>query len=81
MCFVLRNSSPAGIIGQLSFLDLQGLPDSYLTDYMKDIYAVTPQQVQEMTKNYLRPEEMIIVIAGDRKQIEKQVAPFGKIIG
>ena len=79
--FVLRNSSPGGIIGQLSFLDLQGLPDSYLTNYVKDIYAVTPEQVQAMVKKYLHMEDMIIVIAGDRKQIEKQIAPYGKIIG
>jgi predicted Zn-dependent peptidase len=79
--FVLRNSTPDGIIGQLVFLDLQGLPDSYLTSFVKDIYAVTPEQVQEMTKKHLRVEDMVIVIAGDRKQIEKQVSPFGKIIG
>ena len=79
--FVLRNSSPGGIIGQLSFLDLQGLPDSYLTNYVKDVYAVTPEQVQEIAKKYLRMEDMIIVIAGDKKQIEKQVAPFGKVVG
>lgn len=79
--FVLRNSSPGGIIGQLSFLDLQGLPESYLTNYVKDVLAVTPEQVQETMKKYLRTEDMIIVIAGDKKQIEKQVAPFGKVIG
>jgi zinc protease len=79
--FVLRNSSPAGIIGQLAFLDLQGLPDSYLTNYVKDLYAVTPEQVQEIVKKYLRMDDMIIVIAGDKKQIEKQVAPYGKVIG
>jgi zinc protease len=78
--FVLRNSSPDGIIGQLAFVDLQGLPDSYLTNYVKDLYAVTPEQVQEITRRYLRMEDMIIVIAGDRKQIEKQVATFGKVI-
>lgn len=79
--FVLRNSSPGGIIGQLSFLDLQGLPDSFLTNYVKDIYAVTPQQVQEITQKYMHMENMIIVIAGDKKQIEKQVAPYGKVVG
>ena len=79
--FVLRNSSPGGIIGQLSFLDLQGLPESYLTNYVKDLHAVTPEQVQETARKYLRMEDMIIVIAGDRKQIAKQVAPFGKVVG
>jgi zinc protease len=79
--FVIRNSTPGGIIGQLAFLDLHGLPDSYFQDYVKDIYAVTPAQVQEITVKYLRPQEMTIVIAGDKKKIEKQIAPFGKIVG
>src|SRR5215211_7164841 len=35
--FVLRNSSPGGIIGQLNFLDLYGLNDNYLTNYIKNM--------------------------------------------
>lgn len=79
--FVLQNSDPNGIINQLSFLDLHGLPESYLTDYVKTVYSVTPEQVQQMTAKYLRDPEMMIVIAGDRKKVEKQVAQFGKIVG
>jgi predicted Zn-dependent peptidase len=33
--FVLQNSSPTGIINQLQFLDKYGLPDSYLTNFVK----------------------------------------------
>ncbi|MFN0157392.1 MAG: M16 family metallopeptidase [Bacteroidota bacterium] len=79
--FVLQNSSAAGIINQLSFLQLHGLPDSYLTDYVKTIYSVTPEQVRDLTAKYIRDEEMLIVIAGDKKKIQKQVAPYGKVIG
>src|SRR5204863_3418368 len=35
--FVLQNSTPGGIIGQLQFLDKHGLPDSYLTNFVKNI--------------------------------------------
>ncbi|MBD0278076.1 MAG: insulinase family protein, partial [Flavisolibacter sp.] len=49
--FVLQNSSPAGIIGQLNFLDLYGLDDSYLNNYVKNVYKVTPEAVSQMTKN------------------------------
>ncbi len=79
--FVLQNSSPSGIISQLAFLNLHGLPDSYLTDYVKTIYSVTPEQVSELTRTYLRDEDMTIVIAGDKKTVQKQVAPFGKVVG
>ena len=71
--FVLRNSTPAGIIGQLSFLDLHGLPDSYLANQVEEIHAVTPQQVQETAKKYLRPEDMTLVVVGDKKVIEPQI--------
>jgi zinc protease len=78
--FVLQNSNPNGIINQLSFLDMHGLPESYLTDAVKSIYAVTPEQVRQLCNTYIRPEKMTIVIAGDKKKITKQVAPFGKLI-
>jgi predicted Zn-dependent peptidase len=71
--FVLRNSTPAGIIGQLNFLDLHGLPDSYLANLVEEIHAVTPQQVQETAKKYLRPEDMTLVVVGDKKVIEPQI--------
>ncbi len=77
--FVLRNSSPAMIIGLLSFMDLQGLPDEYLTNYIRNVHAVTPAQVQELAKKYLPAEKITVVIAGDRKKIQKEVAPYGPI--
>jgi len=77
--FVLQNSSRGGITNQLSFLNLHRLPDSYLTGYVKAVYAVNPATVQRVAKTLLRPEEMRIVIAGDKKKIQEQVAGFGQI--
>lgn len=74
--FVLQNSSPSSIIGQLSFLDLHGLEDTYLTDYVKNVYAVTPDQVRQMTEKYLDYEKMTIVVVGDKKVIDKQVEDY-----
>jgi zinc protease len=70
--FVLQNSSPGGIIGQLNFLDLHGLDDSYLTDRVKNIYAVTPEKMSQIAKDYLKYEDMTLVLVGDKKEIEKQ---------
>jgi predicted Zn-dependent peptidase len=74
--FVLRNSTPGGIIGQLNTLDLHGLPDSYLTEQVKNINAVTPQQISETARKYVRPEAMTIVVVGDRKIIDPQIKKF-----
>jgi zinc protease len=71
--FVLQNSSPAGIIGQLNFLDLYGLPDSYLDSYVKNIHAVTPAMVTETANTYIKYDNMAKVMVGDKEQIEKQI--------
>jgi len=70
--FVLRNSSPGGIIGQLNFLDQYGLPDSYLTNLVKNIYQVTPVKVSEVAKKYFPYEKMTLVMVGDKEAIQKQ---------
>ena len=75
--FTVQNSSRNGIIGQLSFVDLQGLEDSYLTEYVRRILAVSPADVQRMANRYLDPGKMAIVVVGDRKTIAEQVAPYG----
>lgn len=71
--FVLQNSSLGGIIGQLNFLDQYNLPDTFLTNYVQNIYAVTPEEVKEMTEKYLDPDKMTLVIVGDKSKIEQQI--------
>jgi zinc protease len=71
--FVLQNSTPNGIISQLNFLDLHGLPESYLTERVKNIYNVTPEKIQQIAKDYFKYEDMTLVMVGDKKEIEKQM--------
>ncbi len=71
--FVLQNSSPGGIIGQLNFLDVYGLTDSYLDNYVKNIHAVTPAKVTDIAKNYIQYDKMAKVMVGDKEGIDKQV--------
>lgn len=77
--FVLQNSSRPGILGQLEFVDLHGLPAAYLNFYVARVSAVTPQDVQRMTAKYIEGDKAVIVIAGDKKVIEEQVTAYGKI--
>jgi zinc protease len=71
--FVLQNSTPQGIIGQLNFLDLYGLDDSYLNNYVKNIYKVTPQIVSQIVRNYIQYDKMAKVMVGDKAAIQQQV--------
>jgi len=77
--FVLQNSSRAGIIGQLEFVDLHGLPDDYLSSYVRRLYAVSPADVQRMAQKYIQDDKATIVVVGDKKVIEEQIKPYGTI--
>ena len=77
--FVLNNSTRAGIINQLEFVDLQGLPETYLRDYVAKVNAVTPATVQQMAKKYISDDTATIVVVGDKKVIEEQIKPYGPL--
>ena len=78
--FTIQNSSRQGIIGQLAFLDLHKLPDTYLTNYVQNVLAVTPQDVQRIAREYLKSEKMAIVVVGDKAQVTSQLTDYGEII-
>ncbi|NOT76351.1 MAG: insulinase family protein [Cyclobacteriaceae bacterium] len=71
--FVLQNSTPSGIVNQLNFLDQNGLSDDYLKNKVTRIYAVTPEKVSQMTKDYFDYEKMTLVVVGDKKLLDKQI--------
>ena len=74
--FTLRNGSRGGIVTQLENEDLQGLGDDYLSGYVKRVLAVTPADVQRMTSTYLKPDQMTLVVVGDKATVADQLAPY-----
>ncbi len=78
--FAIQNSSRAGVIGQLQFTDLHGLGTDYLQYYVRNILAVTPEQVQAVARKHLDPQKLSIAIVGDRKIVEPQLGAFRPIV-
>ena len=74
--FVLRNSSRAGLIVQLEFVDLHKLGDDYVNTYVQTVYAVTPQQVQQAAQKYINAEKLTMVVVGDKQKVSEQVAAY-----
>jgi zinc protease len=74
--FVIQNSTRQALIGQLRNVDLQGLGEDYLKTYVQRVNAVTPEDVQRMTAKYIKPEQMTIVVVGDKSKITDQLAPY-----
>jgi zinc protease len=78
--FMMQGSSRAGLISLVRALNLHGLPESYINDYVKQVTSVTPADVSRVTRQYINDENFTIIIVGDRKVIEEQVKPFGTIV-
>ena len=76
--FVLQNSSRGALISQLQYVDFQGLGEDYLKTYVAKVNAVTPDVVQKMTADYLKPEEMTFIVVGDKSKITDQLTPWSK---
>jgi predicted Zn-dependent peptidase len=75
--FVLRNTvSPDALIGQLHFVDSQGLDRSFLSTYVQKVMAVTPQDIQRVSESYLVPSKMTFVVVGDKAKIADQLKPY-----
>ncbi len=76
--FVLQNSDPNGIIGQLYQIDFHGLGDDYLNKRVQSIYEVSPGRVTEVASQYLDPEKMFLMVVGDKKMTEPQIEAWKK---
>lgn len=74
--FVIQNSSREALINQLQYVDLQGLGSDYLKNYVQKVNAVTPADVQKLATEYIKPEEMILVVVGDQSKIADQLTPY-----
>ncbi len=77
--FVLQNSSRGGIVAQLSFLDLHGLPREYLTGYVERVHAVTPEEVRRIARTYLTPDRMLLAVTGDPALALPQIRDYGPL--
>ena len=71
--FTVQNSSRFGLINQLEFVDLHGLGDDYVTNYVKNVLAVTPEEVRATAEKHLDPKKISMAIVGNKKEIEKQL--------
>jgi zinc protease len=67
--FPLRLQASDGVASRLAELALYRLPDDYFDSYRDRIVDVTVSDVERVAVEYLRPEEMVVVVVGDADRI------------
>ena len=79
--FIIGASGRSGLLAQLAFLELQGLPDEWLTNYVARIHAVTPAEVRAAAADYLDPASMTLVVVGDMAKLRSAIEALPALKG
>ena len=61
---------PGAIMGQVLQMVQFGLPDDYLQTVRANVEAITLDDVHRITQELVRPDQLKILVVGDRQQIE-----------
>lgn len=77
--FSLGVATQDGLLGQLSTVYLDNLPEDYLETFRDKIRALTTEDVLLTARRYFDSPNARIVVVGDRAQIESQAALFGEV--
>lgn len=68
--FPARFATANQVANQMAGLAVYGLPDNELQTFCAKISAVNKADVRKMAQKYLRPDNMAVVVVGDRNSIE-----------
>jgi len=56
-----------------------GLPEDYYTNYLKNIDAVTIEDVKQTAQKYIRPDNAYVVVVGKGSEIASKLGQFGEV--
>ena len=77
--FSLGVATQDGLLGQLSTVYLDRLPEDYLETYRQKIRALTADDVLSAARGYFDSANAQIVVVGDREHVGAQAALFGDV--
>lgn len=52
------------------------LPEDYYKNYLKQVSAITPEDIQEMANKYLQPYDLHIIVVGNEEAIADKLKQF-----
>jgi predicted Zn-dependent peptidase len=77
--FSLGVATQDGILGQLSSVYLDRMPDDYLETYRERIHLLTAADVLAAARRHFDSANAQIIVVGDRDQIAEQATLFGPV--
>ncbi len=77
--FAINLEQPETIATYAINIDRYNLPKDYYQNYLKNIDAVTKDDVQKMAQKYILPDNSYVIVVGKGSEIENSLKQFGPI--
>lgn len=77
--FIFKFTTSASIVGQMVGIEFEGLPLDYLETYVDNIKSITREDILRVSKEYLHPDKMHLLVIGDQEQFDKPLSVFGEV--
>ena len=77
---LFRFTSPAAVTERAARTELLGLAPNYYEDYLANVQDITPNDVQTIMQDIVRPDEVVIMVVGDEEKFDRPLAEFGEVV-
>ena len=80
--FAIGLESPQTVAQYAINIERYKMPKDYYTNYLKNLSAVTPEDVQAISRKYINPDKAHIIVVGSKDEVAKKLERFdadGKI--
>ena len=75
--YAVQMQTPEALAGQLTDIEVFGLPKDYLQSYLPRLRSITLADANRIAKTYFAPENLSVVLVGPAKKIAPQLQGLG----
>ncbi|MEZ5360425.1 MAG: pitrilysin family protein [Candidatus Zixiibacteriota bacterium] len=77
--YVFNFDTKNEVLGRMMTYDYYGMPSDYLQQLKEQVEKVTPQDVVDVAKRKLNPDNMHILVTGDASRFDGPLSEFGEV--
>lgn len=77
--FARSLESPQTIASFALNIERYGLDKDYYKNYLKNVAAVTAEDIQEVAQKYIQPDQSYIMVVGNADEVKEGLSRFGEV--